>query len=51
MLEPVTLNEIPYRVQYPPPLIRIEGEPEYEISEILDSKINQCYECKLQYLV
>jgi Chromo (CHRromatin Organisation MOdifier) domain len=51
MLEPATPNEIPDRVQSPPPPITIEGEPEYEISEILDSKIDRHYKCKLQYLV
>jgi hypothetical protein len=40
MLEPATLNEIPDRVQSPPLPITIEGEPEYEISKILDSKID-----------
>ena len=38
MLEPATLNTIPNRTQPPPPPVAIEGEPEYEISAILDSK-------------
>ena len=51
MLEPAFPNEIPNRVQSPPPLVNIEGELEYEISEIVDSKINKCQSCKLLYLV
>jgi hypothetical protein len=51
MLEPATPNKIPDRVQSPPPPITIKGEPEYKISETLDSKIDQRYKCKLQYLV
>ena len=43
---------IPNRVQTPPPLVDIDSETEYEIKEILDSKINhQCQNCKLLYLV
>ena len=45
-------NEIPNRIQPPPPPIVIEGEPEFEISEILDSKVdNRRRTCKLLYLV
>ena len=51
MLEPAFLNEIPNCVQSPPPPVDIEGELEYEISEILDSKIDKCRSCKLLYLV
>ena len=52
MLEPATPNVIPNRVQPPPPPIEIDGEPEFEISEILDSKIdNRRRACKLLYLV
>ena len=51
MLEPVTPNEIPNRVQSPPPPVNVEGELEYEIAEIVDSKIDRCYACKLLYLV
>src|ERR1700746_2039207 len=51
-LEPAILNTIPNRVQPPPLPIEIEGEPEYEIAEILDSKIDQHHcNCKLLYLV
>ena len=52
MLEPTTLNTIPDQVQLPPPPVFIDGEPEFEITEILDSKVDQqrC-SCKLLYLV
>ena len=51
-LEPAIPNTIPNRVQPPPPPIEIEGEPEYEIAEILDSKIDRRRRnCKLLYLV
>ena len=52
MLEPSTLNSIPECIQPPPPPVLIDGEPKYEISEILDSKLdNRCRICKLLYLV
>ena len=51
MLEPATPNTIPLRTQPPPPPVEIDGEEEYEISEILDSKIDRQRRCKLQYLV
>ena len=50
-LEPSVPNTIPNREQPPPPPVIIDGEPEYEISEILDSKLDKRYRCKLQYLV
>ena len=50
-LEPETPNTIPNRVQPPPPPIELEGELEYEISEILDSKIDNRQRCKLLYYV
>ena len=51
-LKVATPNTIPNRVQPPPPPVEIEGEPEFEISEILDSKIdNRRRLCKLLYLV
>ena len=51
-LEPSIPNTIPNHVQPPPPLIEINGEPEFEIVEILDSKIDcrRC-NCTLLYLV
>ena len=39
-LEPSVPNTISNRVQSPPPLVEVDGEPEYEISEILDSKVD-----------
>ena len=51
MLEPTFPNEILNHVQSPPPPVDIEGELEYEISEIVDSKINKRQSCKLLYLV
>src|SRR5467141_3057571 len=51
MLEPATPNPIPDRIQPPPLLITVNDEPEFKISEILDTKIdNQCHACKLLYL-
>jgi hypothetical protein len=40
MLEPATPNSIPNQVQFPPPPVEIDSETEYDISEILDSKID-----------
>jgi len=45
-------NTIPDRIQPPPPPVKVDGEPEFETSEILDSKVDcQCRTCKLLYLV
>ena len=52
MLEPATLNAIPDRVQPPPPPVFVDGEPEFEITEVLDSKMDhRRSKCKLLYLV
>ena len=51
MLEPAIPNEIPNRVQSPPPAVEVQGELEYKISEVLDSKIDCRRSCKLLYLV
>ena len=51
MLEPAVPNEIPNRVQSPPPAVEVQGELEYEIAEVLDSKIDRRRSCKLLYLV
>ena len=52
MLEPVTWNSIPNRIQSPPPPVKIDSEPEYEISEILDSKVDKRRRhCNVLYLV
>ena len=52
MLEPSIPNTILDQVQTPPPPVMVDGEPEYEISKILDSKLdNRWHLCKLLYLV
>jgi len=51
-LELVIPNTIPDWIQPPPPPVKVDGEPEFEISEILDSKVDhQCRSCKLLYLM
>jgi hypothetical protein len=50
-LEPGTLNSIPNRTQPPPPPVKVEGDIKYEISEVLDTKIDKRRRCKLLYLV
>ena len=39
-LEPAIPNTIPNRTQPPPPQVEVDGKLEFEISKILDSKIN-----------
>ena len=52
MLEPATPNAIPNQVQPPQPPVFVDGEPEFEIAEVLDSKIDhRCSKCKLLYPV
>ena len=51
MLEPSAPNEFPNWTETPPLPVTINGETEFEISEILDSKINKRHKCRLQYLV
>ena len=52
MLEPMHGNIIPEHTQSLPPPVKIDGEPEYEISEILDSKIDKHWKhCNIIYLV
>ena len=41
MLKPATPNEILNHTQSPPPPIDIDGEPEFEIAEVVDSKIDK----------
>ena len=51
-LKPATPNVIPNHVQPPPPPIKVHGEPEYKITEILDSKLDhRRRQCPLLYLV
>ena len=35
----------------PPPPVRIDGDLEYEITEILDSKLDNQHRCKLLYYI
>jgi len=51
MLEPITPNSIPNRTQDPPPPIEIDREVEYIVEAILDSKIDCCQTCPLQYYI
>jgi len=49
MLEPATSNTFSERIQPAPTPVIIDGEPEYEISQIVNSKINCQRACKLLY--
>ena len=51
MLEPHTPSSIPNCTEPPPTPVEVDGELEYEIAEILDTKIDKCRHCKLLYLV
>ena len=51
MLESLTPNTFSSRKPTLDPPVMLDGELEYEISEILDSKIDKCHKCKLQYFV
>ena len=51
MLETATPNKIPNQVSSLPPPIEVQGELEYEITEVLDSKIDRQCACKLVYYV
>ena len=51
MLEPATSNTFSKRIQLAPAPVIIDGEPEYEISRIVDSKIDCRWACKLLYKV
>jgi hypothetical protein len=51
MLEPHHPNTIPNRTEEPPAAVEIDGELEYEIAEVLDSKVDRRRRCKLLYLV
>ena len=51
MIEPATPKSFPGQNSVPDPPVIIDGESEYEISWILDSKIDKRCQCKLQYLV
>ena len=51
MLEPTISNTFSERIQPAPAPVIIDGEPEYEISQIVDSKIDRRWACKLLYKV
>ena len=51
MLEPTTSNTFSKRIQPASTLVIIDREPKYEISWIVDSKINCQQICKLLYKV
>ena len=51
MLESTTSNIFSERIQPAPTLVIIDGEPEYKISWIVDSKIDRQWACKLLYKV
>jgi len=51
MLEPHKPSKIPNRIDEPPAAIEVEGELEYEIAEILDSKLDRRRCCERLYLV
>src|SRR3979490_2039745 len=51
MLEPTLPNTIPNHIQPPLPPVIID-EPEFEVTEVLDSKIDNRHKaCKLLYLI
>jgi len=51
MLEPHTPSTTPNRTELPPAPVEVEGDLEYEIAEILDTKIDKRRRCKLLYYV
>jgi len=51
MLEPATSNTFSERMQPAPAPVIIDREPKYEISWIVDSKIDRRQACKLLYKV
>ena len=51
MLKPATSNTFSKRIQLASTLVIIDGKPEYEISWIVDSKIDCQWACELLYKV
>ena len=51
MLEPQHPNPFPGRDQPPPPPVEVDSEMEFEIKEILDSKLDRRCKDRLRYLV
>ncbi len=50
-LEPVEENTIPNHIQPLPPLVEVDGEEQYKIAQILDSKIDHQFWCPLLYRI
>ncbi|SJL04333.1 uncharacterized protein ARMOST_07699 [Armillaria ostoyae] len=50
-LKPVEENTIPNHTQPPPPPVEVDGEEQYEIAQILDSKIDHWFQCPLLYRI
>ena len=50
-IEPAPLSNIPNRVNPPPPPLEIDGNLEFEVAQILDSKFDRCRKEPLLYLV
>ncbi|SOV06814.1 uncharacterized protein UDID_17924 [Ustilago sp. UG-2017a] len=50
-LEPYVANTIPNRVQPPLPPVEVKSDLEYEVEQILDSKVDHRYRDPLFYLV
>ncbi|KAH0604569.1 uncharacterized protein H6S33_006946 [Morchella sextelata] len=48
LLEPARTQPLPGHIQPPPPPVVVEGEEEFEVQEVLDSRIRHR---QLQYLV
>jgi len=51
ILKPTTSNTFSKRIQLAPAPVIIDREPKYEISWIVDSKIDYWQACKLLYMV
>lgn len=51
-LEPYMPSIIPNRMQTPPPPVVVDKQEEYEVTKVLDSKVNcRCKACLLLYYV
>lgn len=50
-MEPATPNPFPGRHSDPPQAIEVEGEEEYEVDMIVDSKIDKRFKSPLRYYV
>src|SRR5882724_9313545 len=52
LLQPTSSNEIPHRAIDPPPLIKLDDSDEWEVYQILDSRIDcRCKGTGLLYLM